>query len=212
MKEVSIIYESGLLPVNLVDELQDMIPELKKTWETKQIFRTETEMRVSVLNDGYHPTNASKYWQCVREQSGMLESLTMSGFEYRKLDISIRKLKKKISEELDEFAKEELEIDLEMALFSKAQMEQQAKDRIREIRLWDQIMKELDDGSFCTEDVNSHQAETLLLQLERRAGALTQGSSQGEVLNVVGPLQNARQYYEEKQQEKLQHEEQQKLK
>ena len=42
--------------------------ELTDTWTKKQIFRTETEMRVSVLNDGKHPTQASKYWQSVREQ------------------------------------------------------------------------------------------------------------------------------------------------
>ena len=41
--------------------------ELVDNWQKKQIFRTETEMRVSVLNDAKHPTNASKYWQSVRE-------------------------------------------------------------------------------------------------------------------------------------------------
>jgi hypothetical protein len=35
--------------------------ELTDTWTKKQIFRTETEMRISVLNDGKHPTQASKY-------------------------------------------------------------------------------------------------------------------------------------------------------
>jgi hypothetical protein len=40
--------------------------ELGENWRKKQIFRTETEMRISVLNDAKHPTNASKYWQSVR--------------------------------------------------------------------------------------------------------------------------------------------------
>ena len=44
-------------------ELKD---ELTDTWTKKQIFRTETEMRISVLNDCKHPTAASKYWQSVR--------------------------------------------------------------------------------------------------------------------------------------------------
>ena len=37
--------------------------ELVDNWRKKQIFRTETEMRISVLNDAKHPTDASKYWQ-----------------------------------------------------------------------------------------------------------------------------------------------------
>ena len=46
--------------------------ELANNWQKKQIFRTETEMRISVLNDAKHPTNASKYWQSVREQGCLL--------------------------------------------------------------------------------------------------------------------------------------------
>ena len=33
--------------------------ELKDNWNKRQIFRTETEMRISVLNDAKHPTEAS---------------------------------------------------------------------------------------------------------------------------------------------------------
>ncbi len=43
---------------NLLDECRD-------SWRKRQVFRTETEMRLSVLNDGKHPTPASKYWQAV---------------------------------------------------------------------------------------------------------------------------------------------------
>ena len=32
--------------------------ELVDTWSKKQVFRTETEMRVGVLDDIRHPTNA----------------------------------------------------------------------------------------------------------------------------------------------------------
>ena len=47
--------------------------ELAENWKKKQIFRTETEMRISVLNDAKHPTPASKYWQSVREMSSMFD-------------------------------------------------------------------------------------------------------------------------------------------
>ena len=48
--------------------------------------------------------------------------------------------------------------------------------------------KELDDGSFDTQDVNTHQKESLLLTLQNRANCMTEGSSQSEALNVFGPL------------------------
>ena len=49
-----------------------MVDELRDTWTKKQMFRTETEARFSVLQDNRYPTKASKYWQCVREQSVIL--------------------------------------------------------------------------------------------------------------------------------------------
>ena len=49
--------------------------ELTDTWTKKQIFRTETEMRISVLNDGKHPTQASKYWQSEENKMQCLKLL-----------------------------------------------------------------------------------------------------------------------------------------
>ena len=46
-----------------------LLQECYDSWQKKQVYRTETEMRLSVLNDAKHPTPAAKYWQSVREQS-----------------------------------------------------------------------------------------------------------------------------------------------
>ena len=59
----------NILDAKDVSAFKDMVEELKDTWTKKQVFRTETEMRFSVLNDLKYPTKASKYWQCVREQN-----------------------------------------------------------------------------------------------------------------------------------------------
>ena len=48
--------------------------------------------------------------------------------------------------------------------------------------------KELDDGSFNTKEVNEHQKDSYIKKWENRMATLTQGSSQAEVLNVLGPL------------------------
>ena len=51
-----------LLDKSQASEFKKMVPELQDTWMKKQMFRTETEMRFSVLSDNKYPTKAAKYW------------------------------------------------------------------------------------------------------------------------------------------------------
>jgi hypothetical protein len=80
-----------------------MVDELRDTWTKKQIFRTETEARFSVLQNNRYPTKASKYWQCVKEQSVHLENLMALSFDYRRNEAKIKWFKKKIKKEKDEY-------------------------------------------------------------------------------------------------------------
>ena len=66
---------NNLLEQNDLTDFKGMVEELRDTWTKKQVFRTETEARFSVLQDNRYPTKASKYWQCVREQSAYLDNL-----------------------------------------------------------------------------------------------------------------------------------------
>jgi len=132
----------NILDPNDVKAFKDLTEELRDTWTKKQIFRTETEMRFSVLNDYKYPDNGSKYWQCVREQNVYLEQLMQLSFDYRRNDVKIKRLEKKIQEEKDDLKIELFEIDLDEKKFSKAAMELTAKDRMREIKLWSKIKKE----------------------------------------------------------------------
>lgn len=173
-----------------VNDFKQLTTELRDTWTKKQVFRTETEMRFSVLNDLKYPTKAAKYWQCVREQNVYLENLMTLSFEYRRNDAKIRQIEKKLAKETDDYKKELYQIDLDERRFFKAGMELTAKDRMREIKLWSKIKKENDDGSFDTKDVNTHQLESYHKIMKNKADTLTQGSSQPEVFNVVGQLQS----------------------
>lgn len=168
--------------------LKELKEELQDTHSKVQIYRTETEMRYSVLNDGRFPTKASKYWQCVREQNVFYTNLRIEAYEYRKLLVEIKKLERNIANETDELELELLQIELEQKMWDKEQRERHGADRVREIEHWSRIKKELDDGTFDTQNVNTHQKESLKLQLQERARNLTPGSSQGEMINVIGPL------------------------
>src|SRR6056300_605572 len=179
---------NNLLDPNDVKEFKEMTEELRDTWTKKQVFRTETEMRMSVLQDAKYPTKAAKYWQCVREQNVFFENLMSLSFDYRKNEVRIKKLKKKIENETDDLKREMYEIQLEEKLYGRANMELVAKDRMREVSQWSQLKAEYDDGSFDTKNVNTHQAESYKLMLTNKVKTLTPGSSQPEVFNVVGQL------------------------
>ena len=178
-----------LLDKSQASEFKKMVPELQDTWVKKQMFRTETEMRFSVLSDNKYGTNAAKYWQSVREQNTHFENLMRLSFDYRKNDVEIEKLEHKIIDpNEDKFEKKLAKIELEEKLYSRAGMELQAKARMREISTWSKLKKEFNDGKFDDKDVNTHQAESYMHQLEQKKATLTPGSSQPEVFNVLGQL------------------------
>ena len=178
-----------LLDKSEASEFKKMVPELQDTWIKKQMFRTETEMRFSVLSDNKHGSNASKYWQSVREQNTHFENLMRLSFEYRKNDVGIKKIQKDIKQEKDSLEKELKQVELEEKLYDRANMELVAKARMREISTWSKLKKEFHDGSFDDREVNTHQAESYMHQLEQRKATLTAASSQPEVFNVLGQLE-----------------------
>jgi hypothetical protein len=174
---------------NTILSLKD---ELVDNWHKKQIFRTETEMRVSVLNDAKHPTNASKYWQSVREMSAHFDALMNLSFDLRKNTVENLRYNRQMEELLadpnaNRFDIMELEIDIDRNLYDRSCMLQVAKDRVRELSLWSTIKKELDDNSFDVENVNTHQAESLHRYFENRVKSLNDSSAPGEIINAMGP-------------------------
>jgi len=181
---------NSLLEVQDLKDFKAMTAELKDTWTKKQMFRTETEARFSVLQDNRYPTKAAKYWQCVREQSSYLDNLMTLSFEYRRNEAKIKWLEKKVSEETDEYKLTKYEIDLDEKRYVKASMEKQAYHRMREIKMWSKLKKEFNDGSFNDKDVNVHQLESYGRQYAEKAKQLTEHSADSEKFNVLGQLQS----------------------
>ena len=181
---------NNLLDPEEVKIFKGLTEELRDTWTKKQMFRTETEMSFSVLNDAKYPTKAAKYWQCVREQNVFLENLMSLSFDYRRAEVKIKRLQEKLDKEEDPLKRELLQIDIDEKVYGKASMQLVARDRMREIKLWSKFKKKFDDGSFDTKDVNTHQLHSYHLTMKNKAETLTEGSSQPEVFNVLGQLQS----------------------
>jgi hypothetical protein len=177
---------NNLLEPSDLSAFKNMVDELRDTWTKKQMFRTETEARFSVLQDNRYPTKAAKYWQCVREQSSYLDNLMTLSFDYRRNEAKIKWLEGKVQKEEDEYTATKYQIDLDEAKFSKASMEKVARHRMREIKMWSKLKKEFNDGSFNDKDVNQHQLESYGLQYHEKAKTLNANSSESEIFNVMG--------------------------
>jgi len=143
-----------------VQFLETVKEELNDTWTKRQIFRTETEMRISVLNDVKFPTNAAKYWQSVREQGVMFENLVTLSFEFRRNEIELERKQRELETITDELDRADLQVDIDECIYKKSNMEQVAKDRTREVEHWSRLKKEVNDGTFDTDNVDTHQLES----------------------------------------------------
>ena len=184
-----------MLSSDLETKLAGLADELQETYAKRQIWRTQTEMMFSVLDDSKHPTPASKYWQCVREQSVFYEELVQLTLDYRRNNIAILEIEEKLQgDDLNKFERMNLEVEYDSAIWARDGLQLSAKDRMRELDLWSQIKAVLVEGNpeFDTEDVNTHQAESYLKRMENRKDTLTSGSQGAEVINVLGPLNTLR--------------------
>ena len=181
-------YLNNILDPEQFKEFKELTSELRDTWTKKQIFRTETEARFSVLQDNNYPTMASKYWQCVTEQNVFLENLMALSFDYRKNNIEIKQTHIDIKNEKNKLKKELLQIELDRKIYSKASMELTAKDRMREINLWSNLKKEFDDGTFNTTKADEHQLASYYKVYKEKAKEISPGTSQADIHNILGQL------------------------
>ena len=64
---------------------------MEKAHQNSQVFRTDTEARMSVLNDIKFPTPASKYYQSLREMNVHQDQLVYLLYDYedKKQDLKI---------------------------------------------------------------------------------------------------------------------------
>jgi len=187
---LDLIKKSGILTQNDLDSIVEMSPELKDTFLKVQMFRTPTEMRISVLNDIKHPTPDSKYWQSVREQNVMYTELVSLSYEYRKTMVEIKKLQRDLGKETDELEKELKVIELEKTQWLLMNMEKTAKARIDELNEWSYIKRELEkEMNYSTENVNEHQLLSYCARFINQSAVMGDDGTPVERQNLLGQLQ-----------------------
>ena len=169
-------------------KMEALRAEVEDSQRKKQKYRTESQMRYAILNDNSFPTRAGKYWQAVREQASMYENLVWLSFQYRADKIELERTTELYKKNSDKYEKQLLEIEIDKIKWRLSEAEREGKDRVREIEVWSKLKKELDDGSFDTESVETHKLEDMYKSLVARADVLTPHHGPSEILNVHGPL------------------------
>ena len=189
---LELIKNSGILKEQDFSYINSISEELKDTFCNVQMFRTPTEMRISVLNDIKFPSADSKYWQSIREQNTMYSELINLSYEYRKLLININKLNRKLSFETDDIEQELIKIDIEQSNWLLLNMQKTAKARIDEIKEWSYIKKELEkDMIYSKTDVNEHQLLSYAARFINQSKVMTDNITLGEKQNLFGQLQTS---------------------
>ena len=167
---VTKIRDGDILEKDDMKSVANLSKELQRVFEVHQMWRTETEMRYSVLNDTAFPTPASKYWQCIREQNSFWEELVRTSLEYQKTQGELDLLELEYDEIKGKSKKANAQRKIKDAEIKEKQfllmnMRLQAHDRVREIKLWEKLKDEQKSkADFNIEDVNSHQIESYALR------------------------------------------------
>ena len=160
IKDVDILEKDDLMSVSKLSK------ELQRVFEVKQVWRTETEMRYSVLNDVSFPTPASKYWQCIREQDVFFSNLIQLSCDYQKTQGELELLEVEFDEIKGKTKKANAlrkikDAEIKEKKFGLMNMRLQAHDRVREINLWEQLKQEqMNKDDFDINDVDKHQRES----------------------------------------------------
>ena len=91
-KKDAAISETSLFTDVEKKDLMEASPSMMKAFKNSQVFRTETEARVSVLNDIKFPTIASKYYQSLRELN--VHQCEMVGllYDYKEKQLDLKKI------------------------------------------------------------------------------------------------------------------------
>ena len=159
--------------------------ELQRVFEVRQIWRTETEMRYSVLDDVNFPDSASKYWQCIREQNVFWENLVTLSCNYQKTQGELELAEIEYDEIKGNNKKSNAQrkikdAEIKQMQFGLMNMRLQGHDRVREINLWEKIKNELTaNEDFDINDVNKHQMKSYAKRWEGKMnlGAKTNNSA-----------------------------------
>ena len=207
---LAIIKQSSIFTEGGFKRLVELKDELIETLNTVQVFRTPTEMEISVLDRLKHPTPDARYWQSQREQNVMFQELVMLCYEYQKnlkeievLDAEILELEDLLSNGPSDYIIKKLNATIDLNIleidkkrFISVNQRRIASARLMEIQEWHKIKEQLKkDMEYGTEDPDKHQLASYTMRFINQYLSLIKYKPQhvgtAELNNLLGQLKTA---------------------
>jgi len=143
--------------------ITDLQEELSDCYDKKQEFRTEIEMEASVLSKFI--STPAKYWQCVREQSVMINALASQAWEIQQLDGEAELLKLELKNlgntDMDKIRIKMKNAQIRQNQINMSTVKHKMHYRVVEIKHWEKFkQKFLKAEKFDSTDVEKHQKES----------------------------------------------------
>jgi hypothetical protein len=206
------LQDLGLVKKADMKFLQKHSADFQDRHARRSLFRSKFEMEASVLNDMVHPTTDSKYWQAIGEQSVHVSELIRLGFSAKKTEAEVDLIQAQIEELEDRKLQAEAEgkpayvakkfdahikkklVELQEKQHSMIECEKVAKERIKEIKNWEDIIPPLEENlKHGKEDWEAHHAERSLMRTEismRNFELLDQESKKGAVRDFTAAVKH----------------------
>lgn len=193
------IFSAGFLVKEDAEKLTAIQDGIVDTWKKTKIWRSETDMRYSVLQDSKFATKGHKYLQCQVEQDVHFRELMYLSADFEEKQGELMVLEAELEElEKDEKSKKiEGEIIKKQAQIKRIQwhlleMKKAAHHRVREVTLWEKLKKELNDGSFDPDDQDAILKEGYAKRFVAQLNAeMMSGNPSGNRVSVLQGSLNA---------------------
>ena len=200
---LSKINEVNILSNNDLENLTKIKDELQRCFEKKQYWRSEVEAKCSVLNSVIHPTPSARYWQSVREQNVMYHELLKLAIDFQEESANME-LYKLEYDEIDQTSKKGIakakikDAEIKRSEFQLIEMKLAAKDRTREILMWEKIKNELTASNIIdTENFDAHHLESYKLRWEKEMNIATKTNNATVYKNSLSNLETLLDDYNE---------------
>lgn len=176
-KELNVLQNTELVTLEDFEFLKDHKENFEKRLKTRSLFRSKFEMEASVLNSSIHPTSDSQFWQACGEQIVQLQELISLSFENAKhaadkdlMEAEIEELEEELEHINKGYEKKKIlakikkkKIEVEQNKFGDILQKKTAKERMREIIDWEEIIKKLEPTlKYGNEDFALHHPERYL--------------------------------------------------
>jgi len=196
--------QSGLLAHNDTNILKNIDTELISALQKSQMFRPKYLMEVSVLEDVRFPTPDSKYWQAVLERNVMFQNLCFLYFDYKEklVDIKIKDAEilnlVETHTELSNAQAEKLNIQKDRFKMQTEFIKKEARERVREIRDWTEIIRKLEpEMKYSKDNPEEHMPESYLIRFAEQTNLIKElgASDMNGAINTIAQGKTASKYW-----------------